>query len=274
MKQTAFRLGVGMALAVAAVAAQADIVTATPDSNFINLLPGTSGSLSLSKLGLGLINVSQTRVVPGADGVTVDSSLKPGSSTQLDAVSINGLSLQSVMFESSNGQVLQEQFGGAFKFTTPAGIFSEQGGAVTLSDLRIDFTTGTVYASLMGDHGVGLQQNLALWTSTALGQSQSVIGGLLVGAPGGLFGLPPAQAYLNMANIVTTVSDLSFTTQGAALWASSMGYSPLGNAALSATTSLGSISTAPVPETSTLGMMWLGLAGMALVARRAGTSRP
>jgi hypothetical protein len=266
--QHTLRVVGALALSMAAAAAHAEPIIAYVGSNVVSLIPGATGALTLTGSGLDLLNVTSAQVVPGSEGVTVTTSLKAGSSNQIGMARVEGLALTSVMFESSDGLILQEQFSGAFKFTTPVGFLSDTGGSLTISDLRIDFTTGTVLANVWGDNGVGSQPNVALWASPGSILGPSVLGNFVPTLQDGPQPQAGPLAYLYMNNIVATAPNLAFTAQGAAIWATSMGYTTDGRAALGGLKNLAALSTPAVPEPGTMSMMALGLIVVGLTGRR------
>ena len=127
------------------------------------------------------------------------------------------------------------------------------GGSLTISNLRVDLATLSVFADITGAKGVG-SQNLALWGITSHTSS-----GTVVTAPDAIVGA------------VATINSLSLTVDGYNAFAQSLGLTKFGKDALAAATTFGTITTA-VPEPSGWALAVAGMAGIGMMKRRRASS--
>jgi hypothetical protein len=225
MKFSQVLKSVAVAAALAAGAAQAAPAPA-----------GTTGTGTLiftdaviSAFAAGGVNI--TAVAPA-------TWTAPAATTPVGAIDLDG-----------SGNVLSvTTSGGLYQQSTPN--FTNTGGNITVTDLRVDFTSNTIFANVSGANGLASNPSLALFTFS------SVTGDTALTGPG---------------TYNTTISGLSMTAAGRAAYATGLGLNAIGQSVLGAISDYGRIEssiTAPVPEPSTYALMGIGLAGVAFMARR------
>ncbi len=148
--------------------------------------------------------------------------------------------------------------GGALVTTEKDG-FATRGGSLSITNLRADFETKRVFASITGANGVGTVDNLFLWNYANS-----------VGATSG-----PLVNGVNSYKL--DLNGLTITPEAFNLFSTALGLTAVGTTAFGAVTDFGKISgsfaftaaqTPAIPEPSTYALMGLGLVGIGLVARR------
>ncbi|MBI5335869.1 MAG: PEP-CTERM sorting domain-containing protein [Burkholderiales bacterium] len=163
----------------------------------------------------------------------------PAATTPVGEIVVNG----------SNAVQSVTTSGGLYQQSTPN--FTNTGGNISVTNLKVDFTSNTIYANVSGANGLVANPNLALFTFS------TVTGATTIAGPG---------------TYNTTISGLSMTAAGKAAYATGLGLNAIGQSVLGAISDYGriesSITVSAVPEPSTYALMGIGLAGVAFMARR------
>lgn len=301
MKKTVLSGAAGLALSATMLSAYADIITANynPLPSQVRLSDPVTASLQFSDAATGVINATKTDAITSADGASVIYTTKTNAVTQVESyrtIAVN-MPLTSVSYDTSRGNaLLNEQFGGSFTISNAAKTAATNGGgSLTISNLNIDFLMLTVTASITGANGVGQQDGVTLFTFDSPRDANVTAG--LKALPPVLTPYPsptpsnpdnpyytpypsyPVDPYyqnrppmlttsLDMSLVPVSIPALTFTLQGRAIWAQSLGYNNMGNLALQTVLSAGSFTSPAVPEAATLNMMGMGLVGMVLLGMR------
>lgn len=220
----------------AAVAASASSFAATINagSSPLYLVSGT-GTLSFTDAVISAFAAGGVAITPVAPATWT----APSAATPVNEIVTGGSGAVQTVTTS----------GGLFQKSTPN--FTNTGGDITVTNLKVDFTSNTIYANVSGANGLASNPNLALFTFS------SVTGDTNISSAG---------------TYNTTISGLSMTAAGKAAYAQGLGLNAIGQSVLGAIADYGSISStitvAAVPEPSTYALMGIGLAGVAFVARR------
>ena len=137
--------------------------------------------------------------------------------------------------------------------------FTNTGGSLSITNLRIDVATHTIYGDASGANGVGGLSNVALWTGQIEAPDLPWDAFTLVPS------LPPGTT------IVLRATGLVLTESGRNLIGTGLGLNGMGQAIFDDVTDWGTVTfaiTTPVPEPSTWALSALGLAGVAALHRR------
>lgn len=168
--------------------------------------------------------------------------------------------ISSLVLDTNTFDVTNVNTKGGLTLTAPVVKSVSSGGSLTVTDLKVDLTSKTIYATLIGGNGVGTLSNFALWNySTLVGPT----------------------TFTKAGDYIDDISGLSLTAAGTTAFTQSLGLLSLGKAALSGITDYGTIHSAihtvidpsslvtpAIPEPSTYALMGLGVAGIALARRR------
>ncbi|MFT3855956.1 MAG: PEP-CTERM sorting domain-containing protein [Aquabacterium sp.] len=134
--------------------------------------------------------------------------------------------------------------------------FATTGGSLTLTNIKVDLTTQSIYANLTGANGVGTLHNQLIWNYGAI-EGPTTFG----------FVAPTVE-------LSNRLSQLTITTEAFDLFAQSLGLTAFGRSAMAAITDYGvlnsyiAIDTPVIPEPSTYMLMGLGLVGMGMAKRQ------
>ena len=228
----------------------------------------SQASWAFSDLLLGALQIAyatQTGVPPGSVveteypsegyvGVRVDMPLKRITGT--------------VYADGPSVSIKTAQFSGGVRLEAPGFLpsgkknIASTGGSLSLTDLKIDFSTKSVYATLTGGNNVGVKQNQLIWNYANI--QGSGLSATCVWED--FYGNGPCTR-LNAEGI--TVSGLAITQQAFDLVSASMGWTTFGKASMAGVSDYGTLTISAVPEVSSAWMLMAGLAMVGLAARKA-----
>lgn len=259
MQNTSKQWLAACAMSILSCAAQAGAVTASIDRH--NAIGGdqTQATWRLSNAAVAEVNASKSRLASGTPGVDIVETLNL-SGTQVKAISVRGLPLQSITYDSASSDILGAQYGGTLKIVAPdTQNFVATGGAFSISDIRLDLVARRAYATIWGDNGVGEHQNVWLWDLDAATGNTKLSNAFIYPLADGIYaGLSPEPIVrLDLVNF--SIPHLRLTQEGLDLWVQSSGYTKLGRTMLQTVSDFGEITTSAVPEASTYGMVLVGL---------------
>jgi len=227
-----------------------------------------SGSLTFSQdlldtLNLGVVEVSNY----GRANSTIDGV--PGGYTAVSAAApVTSLTGS----PTSASTVAIEQVGtsgGATQTLTEAGVdagVANGTGFITITDLRVDLVNQDVYATLIGDNGVGTLTNQKVWHFASISGPTTFDLDAIIAAGGTITvnnTLSNLQIYDEALAILVQATNLNADLGAPALAGVNNGANGFGSITSSIT-----ISVSAVPEPSAYAMMGVGLVGIGLFARR------
>lgn len=238
-----------------------------------------SGTLSFSKLLLVALNLAQVGLTP-----VPDASLQVGTSTNSAGVvkyaSVNAAAPVSALTFAFDGEaidVLAVATDGGSLQTTSKNSATSGTGSLSISDLKVNLTTKTIYADIVGANGVGALNDHALWTFDAIsGPTHFNLSDVIL--PPARWGEMP-QISLSANNTISGlflvnatdidnifVKALNLNATGRS------GINAVNNRTATNTAGFGTITSAitigTVPEPSTYALMGVGMVGLALFGRR------
>lgn len=215
-----------------------------------------SGTLSFSPLLLQALVAGSVAVEGVAPAVaTIDGSLFDGVYNSVTAAA--PITSLTGSFDGTTVTVNQVATAGGALQTAYEDGFTNTGGTLAITNLRVDLGAKLVYADLEGGNGVGLKQNIALWN---------------------IANISGPTSFTAVEGTITSVNELtglSITSEAFGYFTQSLGIIEGGLGVLASITDYGSISstitvtaTPAIPEPSTYALMGVGLLGVSLVARR------
>jgi hypothetical protein len=257
----------GLALVLGATASQAALVTATAGSSDLGLSGQATLGLTQSQSFVGLLNATNTTV--SSPNLVIQAVINPRNNGYT-TLALKGMPVTALAVDTSDSSLHGVQLGGSFTFTTLDDGFTNTGGSLTISKLRVDLDTKKVFGTLIGGNGVGTLDDVNVFnTSTAAYSPLSISGVIpLPGEPGYGTILPGSSVLLD--GLALDFGQLALSDYGRFLWLRSLGYTGAGTIALdgASASGFGRLSTPGVPEPGTWALMGLGLVGVAAAARR------
>jgi hypothetical protein len=128
------------------------------------------GSFGFSKSLVAAVNLSSTsmQVVPDA-ALQTSTSTNPVGQVKYVSVGV-ALPLTSLSFSAEGSSLIMRELetDGGLLLTTTKNSATHGAGSLSISDLKVDLTTKTIYADIVGANGVGTLNDHALWQYTAI----------------------------------------------------------------------------------------------------------
>lgn len=267
MKVFAKQLIAASTLALAGLA-QAGTVTAHPGETVQGLtLVGGSAVLSFSSQLLSALNIGQvtvTEVSPAKVTETYEYDPVFEEDTRVGSSASAPLTFMTV--DDVTGEVLSAGSAGGAVLTAPKLSGISTGGSVTVANLSVDLVAKRVYADITGNFSGVKGAAATTLTNFHLWDYATLTG--------------PTNVQVGAGSYTDVISGLTITADGLSKFSSALFLLETGRNTLATVTDFGTITstivasgtlvmpTPEVPEPGTWAMMTLGVAGLALVARR------
>jgi hypothetical protein len=177
----------------------------------ISVAPYVQGALNFGRVNGRLPSITADG---GATATVGQIKNKFTGATLFSALSFS-MPVTSMTYEATDQSILGDTLQGGIKIVAeqnPSNFFI-LGGELTIQDLRVDYATKTIYVTVIGANGVGVQRNVPFWSYTA------AIGNTTF--PGG--------------NVQTTLTPIRLTTDGLNTWLQSLGFDRTGRTSFNAT---------------------------------------
>ncbi len=239
-------------------------------ANNVSILSLDGGSLSRGYFGSALSTIGAT-VATGDGAVGIYNQDKSKTFSKLM------LPLTSVTFDNQSGNILNERFAGSLQITTSNDQIATGGGSLKLSNFTLSLADQRLYADLDGANGYGARQQVALLKLTGMSGTTNVSGlmNFWFGPspqclPNELCYIPPNYNPLDASRLGLTFGQALLTDEGREAFKTSLNVLDMGSEVFDVyyDRDFTSVEVKAIPEPSTVALMALGLAGVAVAARR------
>jgi PEP-CTERM motif len=176
------------------------------------------------------------------------------------------LTQMSVVPEDGHLTVQSLQTDGGFQVSTTKNGATNGSGSLSISDLKVDLKTKTIYADIVGANGVGVLNDRALWTYDSVSGPVKFQPDLAHPFDATLS--PPALTFSGL--FLANASDLD------GIFVAALNLNNIGRSAVAAANNrgvsnpfgFGTLTISAVPEPGTCALMGVGMAALALFGRR------